>query len=193
MSFPVGNELATGVDERPLFSPTECRAIVDEVLRDDAWHPTGIYGPEGGRATVDSDERSGRSSPVPDIDGWPTTALIDAIAAANDERFRLELSVIPPDDAPSVLSYRAGSADHFRSHRDTGPFAPTRKLTFVVQLSDADSYVGGDLVFPELGRSATRDSGSLITFPSHEFHLVTPLLSGTRYVVVGWVHGSTLC
>jgi PKHD-type hydroxylase len=98
---------------------------------------------------------------------------------------------IPPADKPSVLRYDAGSADHFRSHRDSGTFSSTRKLTFIVQLSPSDAYSGCDLVFSDVGEIATRQQGALIVFPTFEFHHITPVLRGRRHAIVGWVHGPT--
>jgi predicted 2-oxoglutarate/Fe(II)-dependent dioxygenase YbiX len=66
-----------------------------------------------------------------------------------------------------------------------------RKLTFILQLTDPDEYVGGDLIVytHKEEERMTRQQGSLIVFPSYTMHEVTELLSGTRYSLIGWVLG----
>ena len=94
-------------------------------------------------------------------------------------------------DRPAVLRYEAGTNDHFRPHIDVGSTNSTRKLSFVVQLTDPNTYQGGDLVFSDLGRSAPREQGTLIVFPSFLKHVVSPVVSGTRHALVSWLHGPT--
>ncbi len=75
-----------------------------------------------------------------------------------------------------------------------------RKLSMVLQLSEADSYAGCDLEFLEVTEDYTaserdeylcevREVGTVITFPAFEYHRVTPLVSGTRYSLVAWLAG----
>jgi PKHD-type hydroxylase len=82
-------------------------------------------------------------------------------------------------------------------HMDT--FAPDegnfqRKLSCVVQLTDPDTYEGGDLVL-KTGKNDTdlytftRKRGSVIVFPSMVYHKVTPVTRGTRYSAVAWMRG----
>lgn len=196
MTLYTGAPHATGVDERPLFSADECERIRSLADRAGRWTSAGIYrgtaDHDESPAAIDLDDRSTRSVALPDDGtGWPLSALVAGLVAVNDERYRFDLWSIPPDDGPSVLRYEADSADHFRPHRDVGPFAPTRKLTFTVQLSEPSHYRGGDLVFPDRGATASTAVGTLVTFPSFEYHLVTPVVAGVRHALVGWVHGPT--
>jgi len=63
-----------------------------------------------------------------------------------------------------------------------------RKLSISVQLSSSESYAGGDLVlFPDF--FAPRAQGSATIFPSYVNHRVTPVDSGERHSLVGWVRG----
>lgn len=82
-------------------------------------------------------------------------------------------------------------------HMDT--FAPDegnfqRKLSCVVQLTDPDTYEGGDLIL-KTGKNETdthtfsRKRGSVIVFPSMIYHKVTPVTSGTRFSAVAWMRG----
>jgi len=60
-----------------------------------------------------------------------------------------------------------------------------------VQLSDPAAYLGGDLLLTLTGTHVSREQGSLIVFPSFLQHVVSPVIRGTRHVLVGWVHGPT--
>ena len=74
---------------------------------------------------------------------------------------------------------------------DIGETNPNRKLSFVVPLSEENSYLGASLEFvpPIDDETSTRKQGVLIVFPSFRAHLVRPITSGTRFALVGWVHG----
>jgi len=81
-------------------------------------------------------------------------------------------------------------------------FVDMRKLSFTIQLSDPNDYEGGELKFykgkksiytnKEEGDTAKKDKGSIIFFPSHVLHEVTPVTKGTRYSLVSWVQGPNL-
>ena len=77
-----------------------------------------------------------------------------------------------------------------------------RKLSASLFLSEKENYTGGDFEFkiqnPENGDSKiTRidqglSKGSLLVFPSHYYHRVTPVLTGKRYSLVMWTVGPPL-
>jgi|TARA_B110000503_G_C7140054_1_gene410466 PKHD-type hydroxylase len=72
-----------------------------------------------------------------------------------------------------------------------------RKLSVTVSLNDPD-YEGGNLQFdlgahrPDQYHTCTeiRPKGSIIVFPSHVPHQVTPVTRGTRYSLVSWSLGA---
>ena len=74
-----------------------------------------------------------------------------------------------------------------------------RKLSAVINLSSADEYEGGCLEFDlrnkdpgqptKITADETRSKGSVIVFPSHVWHRVTPVTKGTRYSLVLWCLG----
>jgi len=84
-----------------------------------------------------------------------------------------------------------GMIDPVTGERNKG----IRKLSFTLQLSDEDSYEGGDLVFQDFATgqetTASRKMGSLIVFDSRVRHKVTPVTNGTRFALVGWVIGDS--
>lgn len=83
--------------------------------------------------------------------------------------------------------------DFYTNHMDMSfGRRETRKLSFSVQLSDPDAYQGSDLLFLRCGHDyydPVRTRGTVTMFPSFQIHQVTPLASGTRYSLVGWVIG----
>ena len=60
-----------------------------------------------------------------------------------------------------------------------------------VQLSDENTYEGGDLILHFGGEHFTspRVKGSVIVFDSRLTHEVTPITRGERYSLVKWFHG----
>ena len=68
----------------------------------------------------------------------------------------------------------------------------TRKLSFIIGLSPAESYEGGEITF-KVGPSDTSiklEQGNMIVFPSFILHKVEPVTKGERYVLVGWLRGN---
>mgnify|MGYP001264439160 CR=1 FL=1 len=67
-----------------------------------------------------------------------------------------------------------------------------RKLSFSLQLSDHETYDGGNLVFrDEQGKRyiAPRKRGNIIIFDSRTPHCITKVTKGTRKSIVGWAIG----
>ena len=79
-------------------------------------------------------------------------------------------------------------------------FGKIRKLSVTVSLSDPKDYKGGDLQFdlsnpkqknkrPIETITQIKPQGSIVVFPSHTWHRVTPVTKGTRYSLVIWSLG----
>ena len=73
-----------------------------------------------------------------------------------------------------------------------------RKLSMSLLLSHPDEYEGGDFEFDfsniEQGKikhslKELNGKGSIVVFPSHTYHRVTPVTKGTRYSLVIWCLG----
>jgi PKHD-type hydroxylase len=73
-----------------------------------------------------------------------------------------------------------------------------RKISVTISLSKPETYAGGNLRFdfgPHYAGERyhtceeIRPQGSIIVFPSHIYHQVTPVTSGTRYSLVAWIIG----
>lgn len=122
---------------------------------------------------------------------WVMDRLMRLVSQANHQAFGFDLTDF--GESPQVARYDASREGHFGWHSDIGAgnWAAKRKLTIVVQLSEPDAYAGGALdLQPDTNlRSAPRDRGTAILFPSFVLHRVTPVTSGTRWSLTLWSHG----
>jgi predicted 2-oxoglutarate/Fe(II)-dependent dioxygenase YbiX len=133
-----------------------------------------------------------RQQPLPiNTDGWPLTHILAGLKEADKEKFKFDLRGFLENDAPTLWEYSKGS--HYDLHIDIGNNFPTRKLSFIVQLSDSKDYEGGDIEFlnSKTDKEQLRKKGKLIIFPSFITHKITKITKGTRHAIVGWVHGPT--
>ena len=111
---------------------------------------------------------------------------------ANCKNFNYELSKC---DVEGVQLSRYGVGQFYNKHMDFNgdqeTKSPTRKLSMSVQLSDENTYDGGDLIIYFGGKHfiSPRVKGSVIVFDSRLTHEVTPITRGERYSLVKWFHG----
>ena len=97
-------------------------------------------------------------------------------------------------EALQFTTYSAGYNGFYSKHVDTHAVSSAtnvRKLSFSLQLSNPDSYEGGDLLLWAENEPivAPKNRGDLIIFPSYVMHEVTPVTRGLRSSLVGWVTG----
>ena len=82
--------------------------------------------------------------------------------------------------------------------QDRKKWGKVRKISMTLNLTDPNSYEGGNLKF-DLGPHSksdrikicddSRSQGSMIIFPSFMYHCITPVTKGTRYSLVLWCLG----
>ena len=115
------------------------------------------------------------------LDG-PSFNLLQKHVSNYCNEFGLSVSI---DDGYRILRYNVGQK--YVTHYDTS-FKQQRDLSVVLLLND--DYEGGELVFPELGITVNPKEHNLILFPSYFMykHEVKPVISGTRYSLVTWLH-----
>jgi len=186
------------VERLGVFSAAECEAILALArTRPEVEAPSG-YDPV---ALAPLDDRKGRVHWLPFAADtrWVYEAIDEVVHQANREVYGLPLTEIEPFQ---VSRYAPG--DHFDVHADFGYLHATRHLTISVQLSDPFAYTGGRLQF--LGASYAHEGqaraswdtlqgeaqiarGSVTVFPAYATHRVTPIVSGERFSLVGWVRG----
>lgn len=87
-----------------------------------------------------------------------------------------------------------GNGGHYDWHADLGPKISNRKLSCVLQLSDANDYEGGELQFNNGSGSVNvgKRKNRIVFFSSFVLHRVTPVTKGTRISLVTWLSGKNL-
>ena len=128
--------------------------------------------------------------PVKEHTKWIFERCTAAVNDINQRYFNFDLTRI---ESLQFTAYDEHGS-FYGKHTDQQSFAGTsdhRKLSFSIQLSSPDSYEGGDLELHYTTPScvAKRDLGVATFFPSYCLHEVTPVTSGIRYSLVGWVIG----
>ncbi len=122
---------------------------------------------------------------------WVMDRIVDAVARANRETFRFDLTEFK--ERLQVAAYDETDEGHYDWHSDIGdgPIAQYRKLTIVTQLSEPETYEGGELEisFGGTPMASSRDLGSATLFASFMLHRVVPVKKGTRYSLTCWSHG----
>ena len=117
--------------------------------------------------------------------------LYSYIEAANTAIWKFDIRGFHHSEPLQFLRYTQD--EHYEWHIDHDSQSSTRKLTFVLQLSPWESYCGGELqLFPPIHHASSDvlgRLGTLIVFPVYVPHRVTPIVSGVRDALVGWVHG----
>ena len=119
--------------------------------------------------------------------------LCDYVLKANEIQYHYNLTKFTPCQ---FARYNVG--DFYNFHQDAGhnPIdyeEETRKLSMTVQLSDPDSYEGGEFYFyngiSEEYEPPIQEQGSIIVFDSRLWHRVSPVTKGVRYSLVSWSLG----
>ncbi|MDE8650511.1 2OG-Fe(II) oxygenase [Novosphingobium album (ex Liu et al. 2023)] len=141
------------------------------------------------------DDLEYRASSVRWLDVQQEAAIVARIMAFvhSSNRTNFGVDIVAPFDL-QFTEYRAANNGHYDWHQDVWLESPRpydRKLSVVVQLSEADEYAGGEFEFFGLQHpgSTFAARGSLLIFPSFLQHRVRPVLSGIRRSLVTWVEG----
>ena len=171
------------------LSPQECQSIIDFSFSDEK-SSEGMARNKEGEMSVDFDRRKTRVNWAgPNTPVFKT--IYDYIASANKQAgWNYDISGM---EDVQIGKYQDGG--HYTWHADIDPPCDQnfqRKLSCSVQLSDENTYEGGDLVFQDSGGdeyTACRKQGSIVVFPSTLRHKVTPITSGTRFSAVAWMRG----
>lgn len=99
-----------------------------------------------------------------------------------------EFSVIDIPSTFKVLKYSAGGK--FGLHKDGGWNYPHRKKTVIIHLSSKSDYGGGNMFVGDT--LFDNRLGNCIVFNSNDYHELTEVTSGTRFVAVMWLDSSHL-
>ena len=195
-SLPIRNPHVNAVGTKPIFQAADIERLRN-VASEAAWQPgtvgTQRDGPTSGFANQ-AGVRQMMQQPVKvNNDGFPLNRVAAESCALNSMAWQFRLCGFVADDMPWIMRYREGG-DHYDWHVDIGQNANgSRKLGFTVQLSASDDYQGGDLEFLNAAYDpkVLRQQGLMIVFPAYFTHRVTPVTSGERLALVGWIHGDS--
>lgn len=170
-----------------VFSPDECAKIIS-ASESRAYADARLID-----GTLQDNTRRARITWLDDSgdDEWVFRRLLDTVSEANRRHFQFSLEEF--SERMQVAYYGAETEGFFDWHIDIGDgqFARRRKLTIVTQLSEDDSYAGGDLETNADGhvRRASRTRGTALLLPSFVLHRVTPVTQNARYSLTLWAHG----
>lgn len=120
---------------------------------------------------------------------WIWSRLENLVNEVNNRHFDFDL--IGFLSGIQLLTYSEGS--YFKWHKDCGfGNSSLRKLSLTVQLSDSDSYEGGDLelFYGYEPVTTIRNLGGVCLFPSYTLHRVTEVTKGIRNSLVVWASGN---
>lgn len=129
---------------------------------------------------------------------WRFTYIFDEMwkmaLTANNDFFNVHITRL---NFLQIAEYDASYQGEYKAHHDVfwinnDPIYH-RKLSCVVQLSDPNTYEGGDLELIDVSARPTpedvRAQGTAIFFPSMFMHKANPVLRGTRYSIAAWFEG----
>jgi len=175
------------------FSPEFCNSILENGLKLPVQDATlGVNG--------ESKREDYRRSKIRFIqrDNPDFQPLFDAMwkmaTEANDTWFDFHLSRITYIQlAEYDESYQGEYKDHHDVFWMNGDPKYHRKLTAVVQLSDPNTYEGGNLELSNPAQTPNPDDvrarGTTFFFPSFLNHRATPVTKGVRYSLACWFEG----
>lgn len=174
------------------FTPEQCQDIIYRA-RELPVSDANIG--KGGEFAEDTDTRRSIIRWVRRNSEWADlfTEVDKLVANANTNHFNVSYQYC---NAFQFTEYDESYQGHYVEHMDTFLTFPgaQRKLSVSVQLSDPDSYVGGDFEFTKCGQTPNpvniRTQGTVIVFPSITYHKVTPVTGGRRYSLVAWYEGA---
>lgn len=170
-----------------IFSKSECEQII-EICSKFEMESGGVMAGD----TVDESVRNSRIAfvpPVPEMH-FVYERLTAGVFMLNDRNWNFDLFSF--NEHLQFTEYTAPSGK-YNSHVDTWHGGAIRKLSIILQLTDETEYSGGDVeaIFSiERPMPLPRKQGTLIAFPSYVLHRVTPVTTGKRNSLVGWITGN---
>jgi len=171
-----------------IFNDKDCSLLIREAYKK-GFESSALGNDAEGGIYSNPEIRKSFSARIPIAENnWLQEKLISALSKVNSE-FKFDLDGIMD---LQVLKYNVGS--YIKPHLDIYSHRSEvqRKVTFVIQLTDQEEYVGGDLRLHINYEpvTMTKKKGTLIAFPAYTLHDVTEILFGKRYSCIGWCFGN---
>lgn len=172
------------INKSELFTKEECETIIGNCI-EELWLPATVVGNTDGNF-----HRSRRQKLRGDIAGFPFLNIRDVTKLANVNVYDFKLLGIIDQDFPQIFSY--GENDFYKMHMELNSMSSSRKLSFIINLSDPDSYEGGDIEFLNISADSAllQEQGACLIFPSYLAYSIAPVTKGTKKIIVGHVHGA---
>ena len=137
-------------------------------------------------------------------DEWLSNKILETIQSFNNGKQGYGFSIKGLLEPPCLMRYQAsdinkhGKPGKYDWHLDIGPSTVTsiRKISYSILLNYGE-YEGGEFITKisknddSFEKNNNPEVGIMILFPSFMLHRVTEVTKGTRYVLVGWVHGDS--
>jgi len=189
--------LSKKIDERwgyydRYFSDQECDSIVNLYTSSEYLNKLEFGKISPSTENTDFSIRNSRIFFIPSSNEdsqWIFKKVASAVLELNEKLFQLDIEKI---ETLQFSEYTSSYSGMYNPHIDNiYESCGYRKLSFSIQLSDENSYEGGDLLL-HIGPTPTpakKTKGTISIFPSYTLHEVTPVTKGTRYSLVGWVWG----
>lgn len=119
---------------------------------------------------------------------WAYKRLTDVILNLNERFFNFDIFGFIEGFQFTHYQEPGGK---YKKHIDKTMNGLVRKLSMSVQLSNPNSYKGGEFFLYDGEEPITlpKEQGKLILFPSYILHEVKPVIKGERYSLVAWVTG----
>lgn len=174
-----------------VFTPEECKTILDEYKNSDEWVFTRVGATVG---IVDKDTRNCQVINLSDetiIGENPSVRknideLIhkNAISAALSYTSEFPLCTLRHDSGYNLLKYETGG--FYKQHTDSYKDEP-RTLAMSINLND--DYEGGSIAFFDEELDIRGGLGSVIVFPANFMypHQIKEVTKGIRYSIVTWL------
>ena len=172
-------------------SPDLCQKIISDALIINS--QDAIVGYEG---NVDTSIRKSKVRFINEHDvnfKYVFDILWKTLIWANKDFFDIHISKL---DFFQFTEYSEHYKGEYKEHHDVFWLNDTpyhRKISCVIQLSDPNTYEGGDFQLTDCGNYPPNEDiklqGSILFFPSFLRHKVMPVTKGTRYSLVAWFEG----
>jgi PKHD-type hydroxylase len=120
---------------------------------------------------------------------WVFKQLAHVASSLNAEHFGFDLTGF--GEPLQLTNYHEVRQGMYKWHQDFGGSGASRNLSMVLQLSDPNDYVGGELqlLTRKEPTSIQKKRGLITVFPAWTLHQVTPVIKGTRQTLVTWISG----
>ena len=172
----------------PLFTPDQCRQIIDCGRRQKPQKAqVGMNKPGGG---IDTNKRVTTISWIPFKEMEPMYNQINNfIQKANLNHFGFD-DIQITEQAQFTEYPEGGFYDwHMDSDVNMKHEPPVRKISMTLLLSPENQFEGGDLELMASGKKAKLKQGHAIIFASFLNHRVAPVTRGVRQSLVMWFGG----